>query len=146
MTTPATCEIAFRNREANLRFLQQSGTYDGLLEGLPTVEMNRGIIESHVGGQWSKHYDVPPYLVPPRETPIETFDDRPYPFGTPASLPSLICVARFESYQPTTGRDGDGSGLVVIWFQQNFALPIDDEVLRHLAEVDWNQYAGSFWD
>ena len=36
------------------------------------------------------------YLILPTEEVIEYHRDRPYPFGDPASLPAVQCIARFS--------------------------------------------------
>jgi hypothetical protein len=137
--------IVFRDRTVHLRALQQTLTYAGLLEGLPTKEMNARIIEQVLKEAANQIYGVPPYLVPPTEKPIDyKSDGSRYPFGTPAQLPSVLCVARLESFKPTGDSSCYASGLIVIWFQSDFALPIEDEILHHLSLTDWNSHAGSF--
>lgn len=138
-------KIAFCDRTVYLQALQQTLSYAGLLEGLPTKEMNVRIIERVLKEPANQIYDVPPYLVPPTENPIDYkgYGSR-YPFGTPAQLPSVLCVACLESLNPTTDSTCYASGLVVIWFQNDFALPIEDEILHHLSQTDWNSHAGSF--
>lgn len=137
-------EIDFLNRRVALHEIKQTLTYEGLLEGLPTAEGNQRRIEFVLEEEQDARYGVKTYLVPPSETPLEYKGDKPYPFGTPSSLPSVLCVARFESFKPAANKAGDGSGLKVVWFQSSFALPIADEVLSHLRQTDWNKHAGSF--
>lgn len=137
-------EIDFLNRRVALHELKQSLTYEGLLEGLPTAEGNQRRIKFILEDEQDIRYGVKPYLVPPTETPLDCRGDEPYPFGVPSSLPSVLCIARFESFAPANNKAGDGSGLKVIWFQSEFALPIAHEVLRHLGQTDWNLHAGSF--
>jgi hypothetical protein len=137
-------KVDFQDRSARLHELRQSLTYEGLLEGLPTVEGNQRRIKYVLQKSESQRYGVGPYLVPPVEKPIERPSGEPYPFGTPSSLPSVTCIARFEAIGPTVPGKGDGSGLVVVWFQECFALPIDSEVLLHLRNLDWNRHAGSY--
>jgi uncharacterized protein (TIGR02996 family) len=128
-------------RDVYLRELQQSGVYDGLLEGLPTTEMNQRIINRLVAAERERLFGHDPYLIRPGETPIDYARDEPYPFGQPASLPSVACVGRFSSFQPARDPSRDYSVLVVIWFQEEFALPIDPEVWEKLLAIDWQQHA-----
>jgi uncharacterized protein (TIGR02996 family) len=117
--------------------IRQSLTYAGLLEGLPTRQMNEGTIEGLLReererGWWAGE----PYLVPPAITPIEYSGERKYPFGDPEALPDVTCVARFAAYAgPGTTK------LTVIWFQDEFAFPIAPDVLEHLAGIDWSARA-----
>jgi hypothetical protein len=80
-------------------------------------------------------------LIRPVETSLANRLGRPYPFGQPASIPSIACVGRFESSEPARPPGGDFSALVVIWFQNEFALPIDDAVRMQLQAIDWQQHA-----
>jgi len=66
---------------------------------------------------------------------------RPYPFGEPAALPHVACIARFQSYQPARDTTKDFSVLSVIWFQADFAFPIDAAMLDALSRLDWEAHA-----
>jgi len=39
------------------------------------------------------------------------------------------------------GTDDIWSVLRVIWYQEDFAFPIDDRALRQIAEIDWETHA-----
>jgi hypothetical protein len=123
-----------------LQELRQYSTYEGLLEGVPTREANANLLQHLI----SRHRDTPypglPYLIQPVETRIELPDALEYPFGTPASLPRVTCVARFTSLQPIRN-NGDYSGLVIIWLQDEFAFPIAPDVMSHLLAIDWSAHA-----
>lgn len=127
--------ILASGRRVHLQGLRQYWTY----EGLPTAEGNRRRLDSLIAG----HRDAPdpgaPRLIPPVEEPIAV--DRPYPFGTPSALPAITCIGRFTSSKPARAETHDFSGLVVIWFQRDYALPIDPVALDHLRRVDWNRHA-----
>ena len=123
-----------------LQELRQHRTYEGLLEGLPTREANAYLLQDLI----SQHRDTPypglPYLIQPAETRIEFPDALEYPFGTPASLPGVTCVARFTSLEPIRS-NGDYSGLVIIWLQDEFAFPVAPGVMSHLLAMDWSAHA-----
>jgi hypothetical protein len=131
-------------RTINLRELQQRYTYDGLIEGLPTAEGNRGLLESLP--RVHHHCGRPAHLIPPKETLLNYRDPsgEPYPFGTPAMLPPILCVAQFESPQPAADKDAHGSALAVVWFQDRFAFPIAEDVIKAIAAIDWEASAGDF--
>ena len=122
-----------------VRALRQWQFYEGLLEGLPTVEMNRQGLEHILAEERGKSYGADPLLIPPKETPIP-YDGR-YPFGAPASLPEIVCVARLSSLQPAGDRSKDTSGLGIVWFQHEFAFPIEPDVLEQLRAIEWEQHA-----
>jgi len=128
-------------RRLYLRELRQYLTYEGLLEGLPTAERNKQRLERLVAEHRDKPYAGGPYLIRPTETRVEYKRDEPYPFGTPAALPSVTCIGRFDSLQPARDKSRDLSGLVVIWFQDEFAFPIDPAVVSQLLAIDWEAHA-----
>lgn len=115
--------------------LNQSRTYEGLLEGLPTTEMNvRTIARAIVSAQ--KIWGDAPQLIPPKVTPISV--SRKYPFGDPASIPGILCLSRWESGFESRG-DLDGSAMcTIVWFQSEFALPIDEAVAVQIRSLNWN--------
>ena len=59
---------------------------------------------------------------------------------TPATLPSVTCIARFNS-DGQLGTDDIWSALRVIWFQDEFAFPIADRAREQIAEIDWETHA-----
>jgi uncharacterized protein (TIGR02996 family) len=124
--------------------IRQFCIYEGLLEGLPTTELNQRIIEELLAEERNRPPGGEPYLIRPVETPIERPRDRPYPFGQPARLPGIGCVGRFSSSQPARDPRRHFSELVVIWFQGEFALPIDPQVWEQLLLIDWDQHATGY--
>jgi uncharacterized protein (TIGR02996 family) len=129
-------------RFVSLRELRQFGTYEGLLEGLPTREMNQARIERVLGEERNRASGAEPYLIPPVETPIKR--EEPYPFGEPAAIPAVTCIGRFRSYDPARDPAHDYSELVVVWFQREFAPPIDSGVWQQLLAIDWDRHANDY--
>jgi hypothetical protein len=125
-------------RTVYLRWLQQHEVYAGLLEGLPTRDMNERHIRSLVEDA-RKRTSAAPYLVPPTESPIDY--GGPYPFGEPVALPRIACVGHFESLSPARDPSQDYSGLIIIWFQEDYAFPIEPEALEQILAVDWARLA-----
>jgi hypothetical protein len=83
-------------------------------------------------------------LVPPIQTPIDLPVRISTPFGKPIKLPSVLCVARFDSRHPIHDHSDPVmyySQLSVIWFQEDFAFPIDGAVLEALRQIDWEKLA-----
>jgi hypothetical protein len=123
-------------REVNVTSLRQGAVYAGLIEGVPTKQMNRHEIEGILAGL--RRSGSEPYLIAPQERPITL--SRPYPFGEPAALPGISCVARLRSDSPARG-GGDHSYLTVVWFQDDYAFPIDKTVLDQIVCLDWEKLA-----
>jgi hypothetical protein len=124
-------------RIIHLRELRQYEVYEGLLEGLPTAEMNERRIELLEARCRGEFYGADPVVIRPTEKPVEWNREEPYPFGRPAMLPGIACVGRFSCSEPARDSSKDYSGLVVIWFQDEFAFPIDPSVMGSLRELAW---------
>lgn len=131
-------------RTVRLRDLRQRGTYEGLLEGLPTSERNKRLMASLLRDEAHALYAVPAYLIAPLEQAIRLPEGESYPFGTPAALPAITCVGRFDSLSPTATGSGDASGLVVIWFQEEFQYPPPSDIVASLQLIDWDAHAGNY--
>lgn len=114
--------------------LEQTLTYHGLLEGLPTRERNDERLARARAAPRT-------YVVPPEQEPIDI--GRTYPFGTPASLPRVECVAhvRGSGWQDAVLFETIGR---VVWFQASWAMPVAPEVLAHLEGVDWRTFAQEY--
>jgi hypothetical protein len=131
-------------REIVLHRLTQWGTYDGLLEGLPTREMNQRTIDRILADE-RQRADHPAYLIRPTERLLDYPFDTPYSFGTPARVPGIVCVGEFEAHAPARDLDADCSALTIVWFQSDFALPIDKTVVVKIEAIDWDTHARDCW-
>lgn len=132
-------------RKVQIGFLSQSWTYDGWLEGVPTEGWNQQKIEIAVSDAGEKHRS-PVFLIEPEQEINPWNVDVPYfggRFGLPAKLPSVTCTARLHSIYPCVGEEGDFSSLVVVWWQEEYALPIAEEALIQIQNLDWENLAES---
>jgi hypothetical protein len=121
-------------RTIRLHALDQRAVYAGLLEGLPTREMNARTIDAIIREARARTGQEP-FLIAPAQTRIE-YEGR-YPFGEPATLPGIGCVADFVS----SGKDPlHYTSLTVIWFQDDYAFPLSAEAAAALTALDWNAH------
>ena len=126
-------------RTIQLLALDQYYTYEGLLLGVPTREMNQEMIDRLIARHvHPAEYGVP-LLLEPEQQPLDVPEHRQV-VGTPATLPSVTCIARFDS-DGQLGTDDIWSVLRVIWFQDEFAFPIAERALQQIAEIDWETHA-----
>lgn len=142
------CVRLASGRVVSMVAFRQFSVYAGLLEGLPTRDMNERHLNEVVAVERARrpHAVVEPLLIRPEQRPIEYRSDRPYPFGEPASLPGVGCVGRFRSYTPARDPGESFSELTVIWFQDDFAPPIGREVWPRLRAIEWERYAADYSD
>jgi hypothetical protein len=125
-------------RVVSLESLRQWLVYAGLLEGLPTREQNDAEIAALVAkARADDRHD--PLLIPPAQRPI-AYEGR-YPFGEPACLPPVACVARLRSHKPARDMGMDCSDLTVIWFQDDYAFPLSAEAEQSIMAIDWAKLA-----
>jgi hypothetical protein len=124
--------------------LNQSLVYAWQLEGLPTEEENQRIIEGAVRDAKKAFGSTKPFLIAPKQEPLKGF--KKYPFGKPAIIPGIRCIAFFLCDFPTQDNRGDYSSMTVVWFQKEFAMPINGKVLEKIRVIDWlNLAENSKW-
>ena len=129
--------------------LHQYTTYAGLMVGNPTELHDDFIQEGLAYAKWIFRYqEIPPLLVPPPRIRFDLPPSRqPQKPGEPESvherLPYVTCTAKFHSKRISA--EADGSSLLVVWFQDEFALPIDPGVQAHLMALDWAGQAQDWW-
>ena len=135
------------NLNVTITRIMQWRTYDGLLEGLPTIEMNNRHLT--VAKEEAKKFcwQDEIYLIEPEQTPISYDEGKygKYPFGKPASLPQVTCIAKIKCLSTTfKDKTKDYSSLGIIWFQENYAFPIDKNVLEKIKEIPFRESCGEF--
>jgi len=91
------------------------------------------------------HYRHPegygkPYVIEPIETLLE-LPETHRRSGTTAALPSITCIAGFMSDVLPYDAESIASVLRVIWFQGDFAFPIDPYVLSQFAAIEREKHA-----
>lgn len=128
--------------EVRIYSIQQKHTYEGLLEGLPTKEMNKRRIErfKQEAEKFCNMSHI--HLIEPIETPIHY--DGKYPFGEPAQLPSIVCIMEVGYHSTFRDLEKDYSCLGIIFFQNHFAFPIDTEILEKIKQIPYRQLCAEF--
>lgn len=137
-------------REIVLDELSQHHTYAGLIEGKPNVKMNKRIIDTNIKAARKKlWFDVEPVLI----SPIEKFMELGhYEIGggrelydsDRKTLPGIVCLSCWNCYEPARDEMRMGSVLKIVWFQDIFALPIDNSIVEQIKAVDWEKYAKDY--
>src|SRR4051812_32851275 len=115
------------NRQVNIESITQWFTYSGLLEGLPTKKMNERIL-ADVRLEAAKFcYINEIHVIEPEQRRIQY--EGKYPFGEPYELPPVICVASVKYFGACRDHSKDYAVLGLVWFQREFAFPIDEMIL-----------------
>jgi hypothetical protein len=131
-------------REIVLESIYQYGTYSGLLCGVPDEEMNREYIENNMEYAVEKMSPEGCYLVSPEFLELENVDKRIKRYKDAIRLPYITCFAEFDSSILEGDEENDASWLTVVWYQDEFAMPIDEGVLEQIKLIDWEREAEGF--
>jgi hypothetical protein len=123
--------------------LHQYRTYAGLLHGEPTIGLNDERIQKAIvrAREWIFR-PVGPVLIEPER--VEPTEHGPH---TTEWLPRTICIAQLQDPNAPTAGSGMGfSFLSVVWFQEDFALPIGEAALEEIRRIDWDAHAEDGWE
>jgi len=126
-------------RSIALARLEQWRTYQGLLCGKPTRAKNDEKILGVIEAAKTICAAGDPHLIRPGRKTIAGDAER----GTMAGelLPATTCIALFNSTALARLDSEPYSSMAVVWFQEEFALPIEDEVLGLIRRIDWENHA-----
>lgn len=136
-------------REVILQALDQSMTYAGQLEGVPSGRTN----DWHLGNLLQRakahcYEGAAPHLISPaRRDYLRVPGDmvgRGLPRHVPEWLPEVTCIATFKHSAPVRDPAKHLSVLTVVWFQDHYALPIQERSFRELVAIDWDAIATDF--
>lgn len=128
------------NRKVQVHKLLQWRTYESQTEGAPSARMNRIEIENAVAVAKKVCYLEAVNVVEPKLTPLEIIPLF-YKEEEAVRLPKITCVARVEDYAI---QDADYAALAIVWFQDDFAFPIEPEVLEHMKLIPFSKIALKF--
>lgn len=139
-------------RSVTLSSLRQSRTYLGLLEGLPDTRSSEFFIRNALErAEEDSHPRSKPVLLPPARrdyfrTPGDMAEAKRGAFADRNIewLPLVTCVGEFESSSPARDPEMHASTLTVVWFQAEWAMPIDPAALEAIKKLDWDRLATDF--
>ena len=149
------------NRTITLVRLRQWFTYYGLLAGIPFRAGNQEIIDRALAKAKAECMQgLNPILIPPVATPMQY---HPLPDEnlkmrdvSPAqhqynwnarlyeTLPPVVCIGQFDSGELNRRDSEPYSSLVIVWFQGDFALPINAGVQAQIERLDWEGLASDW--
>ena len=131
-------------RTIHLARLYQYLAYEGLLEGVPSRRLNEVIVKQalNVAKAGAKQFlgmSSTPHLFSPSVTPLDV-ESSPVGPGPFEQLPATICIGQFVA-EDSPVRHSSAS---FVWFQPEFALPIDKAVESAIQNINWDNVAVSF--
>jgi hypothetical protein len=122
--------ILDQDLEVSLEKLVQKYTYGGLLEGLPGELVNRMVLNNLERSAKNDLHLEEIYIM--------------LPHGMSEELPSVVCIARMECLSVFKDSKKNYSCLGVIWFQDEFAFPIETVVLEQFKSVPFRELCEEF--
>ena len=145
------CEITLQcGRDIILEDLWQQQTYAGLIEGIPFPKINDGNIQRAIDtAKKLCEINAKPYLIEPvrRDYLREPGDMKDvYAIGNrkPEWLPGVRCIGSFKSFPSVRNDEMYGSCLVIVWYQDDFGLLKDSNILSQISAINWNTVAANF--
>jgi len=117
----------------------QSKTYAGILVGKPDaqfiIDRNLALLPIKLpAGSSSVHLIRPKNLKELRRTSGSVTTSIKV-------LPPITCGAIILSPKPVRNKQADMSFLTILWYQDNWAYPICNEVLRQISQLNWTKLA-----
>ncbi len=129
--------ILTSGRQIALSALHQSRTYAGVLAGRLDADANKNQVERLLDEACRVFLEgCEPHLIPAVTVKTQM------PGGwIQEKLPAVMCLAEFGSGELKRRGSNPYSSMFFAWFQDEFAMPIDPGVVRHIQEIDWEEFA-----
>lgn len=115
-----------------LQDISQTLTYANILEGIPYEVSAEEMADLHLKWAQDRFKSCKVMLLAPRL--------RPVPGVEAMHIGNVCCTAIFES-DAINEETFMISQLVIVWFQDGFAWPIDPSVVQQIKALDWNNLA-----
>ncbi|APX99913.1 hypothetical protein BWR22_06190 [Lacinutrix venerupis] len=134
--------IIDRDLEVIIVEIKQYHTYRNLLEGIPNSKLNKIILERTISDAKELFNLQNIHLIEPILTPIEYEGN--YPFGNTESLPEITCLAELKCHSAFKNEEMDYSGLGLVWFQGNYAFPIEKAINDFIKTIPYRKICEEF--
>ena len=123
--------------------INQYHTYRGLISGMPNDRINKGVLEYTMNKAIENSFCGKAHLLVPKQTLIEIADGRVYK-EIPMALPDITCIAELRYYKPIINPDRFMSCMCVVWYQDSYAFPIDENIVRQFKDLRWSNIAKDY--
>ncbi len=133
-------------RDIFLTRIAQHGTYGGMLCGIPRAPQDRVSEAIADASKWDEGFHAEPVVIPatilrgiksaPTEPRFASFGRRGW-----AMLPQVSTFAEFRSQKAAKDHGEVFSSALLVWWQPQFGIPTDEDLLRRIRAVDWCRFA-----
>jgi hypothetical protein len=127
--------------EVTITSIHQEITYDGLLEGYPCEKLNNMILHNTEIKAKNLFFQDEIYMIKPV---IKVGEEEYGPFGKMMELPLVTCIAMLTCRKIFRDPDKHFSALTVIWFQDQYAFPIHENIIEKITAVPFKEVCGEF--
>jgi hypothetical protein len=122
-----------------LRFCQFD-TYDGLLIGIPHETINKNIINWTIENAKKISELKEVYLIEPIQISIQNKGNLGLQNKIEyKELPYVTCIMKVTSTN-IRNCDGDSAFMCIVWFQNDFAFPIDSEIQKQIEAIPFKEH------
>ena len=143
LTTINNSKLNVGGVEVTITQMTQSLTYVSLIESVPSLEDNLEIIEKASRRLPNFSGIQENFVVKPQMVPVPAHILMPYDRAK-ETLPKIICMAKVN--HPKVFRDWDQyySELGILWFPDDLAMPIAEDVLKKMEEIPFKEICGEY--
>ncbi len=125
-------------RTITMLALEQRLTYAHILEGIPYGSNYTSIVARHSAWAKQSYQTCNVVAVKPTLRPVP-IQEKGVP-GDPLHIGNVCCTGYFES-QPLIDDPWMISKLVIVWFQNGLAMPIELQAVQGIKAIDWDNNA-----
>ena len=120
-----------------IKKIYQFNTYYGWsMGGEPSEETHEEIIES-AKVKAKSIFGIPNvYLIDPVMSLNNVYRQKVHDYP---AFPKKTCIALLEHYESMHDENRDNSILTLVWFQNHFAFPIQQNILDTVSELNWRE-------
>lgn len=126
------------NLEVRIEKIKQFYTYQNILEGVPSEEDNEEIVRRAIRSLQTFTGLDHVHAIKPVMIPIP-LDIRMRCDRVIETLPKICCMIKVNHDRPYKDLNMDYSALGILWFQSQFAMPIDPIILLRIKEINFKK-------
>ncbi|GAA5098566.1 hypothetical protein GCM10023210_34880 [Chryseobacterium ginsengisoli] len=130
------------NINVKIESIFQEITYSGVLEGYPCEKLNKMVLNNKESYARRIFNMDEVYLIPPTIKFIDGEEHKVW--GKAQELPMVTCIAELKCLDVFRDMKKDYSNLIVIWFQDYYTFPIQEDILEKLLNIPYKEVCGEF--
>ncbi len=118
--------------EVEIEALSQFKTYRNVIYGYPTEHRNNLLIDFVLERAHQTDNDQSVYLIQPEHKKMDDVIRNGRPLDIWKEIPNIECYLRVKN-------QSDSTMLIIIWFQDEFAFPIDPIIIEKIKTIPYRK-------